>query len=438
MKTTVGVGIALVLAVVTLVATAQQGGPLPQPLPLFPSTNWWNTDISTAPVDPGSASFIAFINNGGTRRLHPDFGGDAGDGWIYGFPFVVVDGTTPKKAVEFDYADQSDGVDHDTGLSFPFYPIPDEAITANGWIEGGPPGNVDARDGNDRHLLLVDRDHRYLYELYDVFYDGTRWYGGSGAFYNLSRNDRRPDGWTSADAAGLAILPGLIRYDEVYGPDEIRHAFRVTTRSTNGYVYPASHEAGSTAAAPPMGTRLRLKASVNLSGFPPDAQKIFRAMQRYGLIVADNGSDMYISGTYDVRWNNDVLNPAFSGLRASDFEVVRLGWTPATPPPFTDDPPWPRVTTVKAAHVVELREAIAALRSNYGLPAAEWTNPVLVGFSTPTRASHLTELRTALSEVYAKVGRSAPSWARPSIIGGISVISASDVQELRAAVLSVW
>jgi hypothetical protein len=244
----------------------------------------------------------------------------------YGFPYAVVDSSVVKRAVQFQYADESDGVDHATNTSTPFYPIPDEAISQAHWVEGGEPGNVDLRSSGDRHLLIVDRDQRYLYELYNVFYDGTRWLAGSGAFFDMNANNRRPDGWTSADAAGLAILPGLVRYEEVYGPDEIRHALRVTVRATNGYVYPASHRAGSTAGALPMGARLRLKASRDLSGFPADAQKIFRAMQRYGLIVADNGSDLYVSGTYDNRWNNGVLNPAFGALKASDFEVISLGF----------------------------------------------------------------------------------------------------------------
>ncbi len=300
------------------------GGPLP--LPLFPADNWWNLDISSAPVDPGSAAFISFI--GPTRRLHPDFGGDAAPGGaaIYGFPYAVVDAATPLQAVEFQYASESDGVDRATNRGIPFYPIPEEAITQNRWIEGGAPGNVDLRAGSDRHLIIVDRDRRHLYELYNVFHDGTRWRAGSGAFFDLSRNDRRPEGWTSADAAGLAILPGLVRYEEAYGSGEIGHAFRVTVRATNGYVHPASHRAGSTAGALPMGARLRLKAGKNLSGFPPEMQRIFRAMQRHGLIVADNGSDMYVSGTYDIRWNNDVLNPAFRALTAGDFEVIQLGW----------------------------------------------------------------------------------------------------------------
>jgi hypothetical protein len=148
----------------------------------------------------------------------------------------------------------------------------------------------------------------------------------------LNANARRPETWTSADAAGLAILPGLVRYDEVFGSGEITHALRVTTRATNGYVWPASHAAGSNPSAPPLGARLRLKASKDISGFRPELQRIFRAMKRHGLIVADNGSDMYISGTMDGRWNNDVLNPAFRALTADDFEVLALGWRPAAAP----------------------------------------------------------------------------------------------------------
>jgi hypothetical protein len=420
-------------------AAAQPGGPLPPPLPLFPLNHWWNADISAAPVDPRSASFITFINNGGTRRLHPDFGGDAGGGWIYGFPYVVVEGTQAKKAVEFVYGSESDGVDHQTGLSVPFYPIPDEAIALGGWIEGGPPGNVDLRGDNDRHLLIVDRDRGHLYELYNVFYDGARWHAGSGAFFDLARSDRRPDGWTSADAAGLAILPGLVRYDEVFGPDEIGHAFRVTLRATNGYVYPASHQAGSNPSALPMGARLRLKAGVSLSAFPADAQKIFRAMKKYGLIVADNGSDMYISGTHDVRWNNDVLNPAFSGLTASDFEVVQLGWVPpAAAPTFTDDPLTARSTPVKALHVQELRQRIGELRARHGLDAPAWTDPSIVSRSTPIKSTHLAELRAALAEVYTAAGLPPPAWSAPSIIGGATLVSASHVAELRSAIRAIW
>jgi hypothetical protein len=325
-----------------LAMNSARGGALPQPL--FPADNWWNLDISSWPVDPNSASYIGFINNGGTRRLHPDLGGNAASAGdpnaIYGMPYAVVSNVTNTdiKAVEFLYWDESDGVDPNTCVSFPFYPIPPEAITQAHWIEGGDPGNVDQRSNEDRHLLIVDHDRNYLYELYNVFYDMTlgKWFAGSGVFFDMNTNNRRPDTWTSADAAGLAILPGLVRYDEVYDPNvaEIAHAFRVTVRATNGYVYPASHRAGSTVGALPMGARLRLKSSVDVTQRTNDAniQKIFRAMQKHGLIVADNGSDMYVTGTYDTRWDNGILNPAFANLTASDFEVIQLGYNPAPVP----------------------------------------------------------------------------------------------------------
>ena len=215
-----------------------------------------------------------------------------------------------------------------------FTQFPARRLSQPYWVEGGDPGNVDKR--SSQRSPSIDRRSRrnHLYELYNVFYNAAqgKWYAGSGAFFDMNTNNRRPDTWTSADAAGLAILPGLVRYDEVYDPDvtEISHAFRVTVRATNGYVYPASHRAGSTTGALPMGARLRLKTSVNVAQrtSDPNVQKIFRAMQRYGLIVADNGSDMYITGTYDTRWNNGILNPAFANLSASDFEVVQLGYDP--------------------------------------------------------------------------------------------------------------
>jgi len=322
----------LALCIAAFAGAPVQGGTLPSPM--FPADNWWNLDISTAPVDPNSAAFISFINSGSVKRMHPDCGGEVspGSAEIYGFPYIIVDGAEPKKTVSFLYADESDGVDHSTGQSYPFYPIPDEAITQAHWIEGGWPGNVDRRD-TDRHILIFDRDNQYLYELWNAFYDGSRWQAGSGAFFDTKTNNRRADGWTSADAAGLAILPGLMRYDEVYGTDEIRHAFRVTVRATNGYVYPASHRAGTNPLALPMGARLRLKAGTDISRYEPEVQRIFRAMKNYGLIVADNGADMYVSGTYDTRWNNDILNPAFASLTASDFEIIKLGYQPPVQPP---------------------------------------------------------------------------------------------------------
>ena len=311
-------------------AVAVQGGPLPTPLPLLPVDNWWNVDVSNAPVDVNSANFITFIGGAG-RSVHPDFGGIDTDNpphGIYGIPYVVVDSTQPKKAVVFDFSDESDGVDHNTDTSFPFYPIPDEAITQGHWIEGGPPGNQNV--GGDRHMLIVDKDNKHLYELYDLFYNGSQWTAGSGAFFDMKTNNRRPETWTSADAAGLAILPGLVRYDEVYGPDPIQHAFRVTVQATNGYVFPASHAAGTNPSALPMGARLRLKPGKTITGpsATPQMLKIVAALKKYGLIVADNGSNMYISGAFDTRWDNGILNPALAQLKASDFEVIRRGFNP--------------------------------------------------------------------------------------------------------------
>ena len=281
---------------------------------MSPPGHWWGQDISTAPVDRDSDAYIDFI--GRTRSLHPDFGPPP-----YGMPYISVGGSQPRVPVTFvAYGSESDrGIGGLDG-----YPIPDEAKTRPNYIEGGDPGG----SGNgDRHLLVVDRDRWLLYELYATRWNAaaSRWEAGSGAIFDLRALSRRPEGWTSADAAGLAILPGLVRFDEVIS-GVIDHAFRVTVRATNGHVWPASHTAGSRAGALPMGARLRLKASKDLSGYPADLQVIFRAMQQYGLIVADNGSDMYVTGTMDGRWDNGRLNPAFRSLTAGDFEVVQLGW----------------------------------------------------------------------------------------------------------------
>jgi hypothetical protein len=316
------------------VGSAQAPGPsIDEPLTgrqVFPVDNWWNLDVSRAPVDLRSAAFIDFIsgrssaNPSAVRRMHPDFGPPP-----YGIPYVVVPGTQPLEPVTFvAYGSESDAGTPGRPVG---YPIPVEARTIPGYIEGGVAGGGTS---GDRHLLIVDRDRWLLFELWATRWNGSsaRWEAGSGAVFSLSSNARRPEGWTSADAAGLAILPGLVRHDEAAGASEIRHAFRVTVRATNGYVWPASHAAGSTAGALPMGARLRLKSGIDFSSRPPYIQRIFRAMQTYGLIVADNGSDLYVSGTMDARWNNDELNPAFAGLTADDFEVVVLGWTGETVP----------------------------------------------------------------------------------------------------------
>jgi hypothetical protein len=319
--------VATLTVVASVVAVALPPAPtINEPLTgrqVFPPDNWWNLDVSRAPVDQNSRVFLDFVsgrsvtNPTAVRRLHPDFGPHP-----YGIPYVVVPGSQLRVGVSFThYGDESD-----VGApGAPGYPVPDLVKSDGTAIEGGVPGGGD--DG-DRHLLLIDRDRWLLYETWATSWNAAvgEWEAGSGAVFDLASNGRRPDGWTSADAAGLAIFPGLVRYDEVFGEAPIAHAFRVTVRATNGSVWPASHAAGSRSGALPMGARLRLKSTVDLSSFSAPLQRIFRAMQVHGLIVADNGSDMYISGTMDSRWNNDELNPAFRRLTADDFEVIELGW----------------------------------------------------------------------------------------------------------------
>jgi hypothetical protein len=337
-------------------AQAVRGADLLALSPLFPPDNWWNVDVSAAPVDPNSANFLNFIGAG--VGLHPDLGGDVDPGdpaspETYGMIYATVPGTQPLEPVTFvEFGDQSDPGAPGRPLG---YPIPVEARTQARWIEGGYPAS---QTGGDRHMLLVDRDNRILYELYHARWTGSRWEAGSGAIYLLDANQRRPETWTSADAAGLAILPGLIRYDEAFGPDPIRHAFRMTVHPTRGYVFPASHDAttSSNANALPMGARLRLKAGKDISGYPPEVRKLFQAMKTYGLIVADNGSDLYITGTHDTRWDNGVLNPAFASLKASDFEVIQLGWRP----PVQTATPALRFHTLPPCRLLDTRRASGA------------------------------------------------------------------------------
>jgi hypothetical protein len=283
---------------------------------VFPPDNWWNEDISTAPVDPNSSAYINWI--GSTCRVHPDFGPPP-----YGIPFISVSSRQALKPIDF-YAYPSESDEGAPGLPAG-YPIPDIAFQQPDYIEGGHPGGG---DNGDRHCIVVDRDRLLLYETYGTTWSASQqcWQAACGAVFDLTTNERRPEGWTSADAAGLAVFPGLIKYDETHGLDEISHAFRFTARASNGYVWPASHKAGATAGAPPLGMRLRLKASFDISGYNPSIQKILRAMKRYGLILADNGSDMFVQGTMDSRWNSGEMNDAIHTLHAGDFEVIQLGW----------------------------------------------------------------------------------------------------------------
>ena len=266
--------------------------------PVFPASNPWNRRIDQLPVAADSNAIIASI--GGSTGLHADFGSGLWDGAPIGIPITVVGRSQPKVRVRFEYAHESDRGP---------YPIP-----ANVGIEGGR-----ASDG-DRHAIIVDRSTCRLYELY-ALYPG--WHAGSGAIWSLRSNRLRPAGWTSADAAGLAILPGLARYDEV-ARGAIRHALRFTVKRTRrAYVYPARHYASDLTDPhlPPMGLRVRLKASFDVTGFPRQARVVLVALKRYGMIVADNGSSWYVSGAPDPRWSNTELQ-TLGRVEGSDFEVV--------------------------------------------------------------------------------------------------------------------
>jgi hypothetical protein len=292
------------LAVAVLVTgSSARALPLPAALhcPVFPASNAWNQRVDELPVAADSARLIASI--GLDSPVHADFGSGTWDGGPIGIPFDVVSKKTPRSRVSFEYSDESDHVR---------YPIPSGVH-----IEGG------AHATGDRHAILVDRSSCRLYELYDLRRSGDGWTAGSGATWSLSSNHLRPAGWTSADAAGLPIFPGLARWDEV-SRGVIDHALRFTAPETRrAYVYPARHYASSSndPSLPPMGLRVRLKASVNIASFPRQARVVLRALQRYGMILADNGSPWYISGAPNRHWSNDDLH-SLGRITGADFEVV--------------------------------------------------------------------------------------------------------------------
>ncbi len=274
---------------------------------LFPPDNPWNQDISNSPVDPNSDNLIASI--GLNTNLHPDFG-TVYNGAPNGIPYIVVSGSQALVPLNWTaYGDESDPGP---------YPVPPDAP-----IEGGP-GST-----GDRHVLVIDRDNWKLYELGYAFpiNGGVSWNANCGALFDLNSNALRPAGWTSADAAGLPIFPGLVRYDEVVEQGEVTHAVRFTADITRrAYVSPARHFASNNTSVnrPPMGMRVRLKASFDISGYTPNIQVILRALKKYGMILADNGSNWFISGAPDPRWSDDELNQ-LKGIKGSNFEVVQMG-----------------------------------------------------------------------------------------------------------------
>lgn len=271
--------------------------------PMFPADNIWSARVDTLPIHPRSAEYVASI--GPSIGLHPDFGAGTWDGGPIGIPYATVPGSQPPVGITFHYDTESDPGP---------YPIPPDAP-----IEGGP------ASGGDRHVLLVDRDRCTLYEVYDAHPrdDGT-WEAGSGAVWDLRSHGLRPATWTSADAAGLPILPGLVRYDEV-AAGEIRHALRFTAQRTQrAYVWPARHHASSITdpGVPPMGQRFRLRASFDVSPFAPEVRIILQALKTYGMMLADNGSNWFVSGAPDPRWDDDVLVAALRQVKGADFEAV--------------------------------------------------------------------------------------------------------------------
>lgn len=271
-------------------------GPTLANCPMFPADNFWNARVDSLPTHPQSDAWIRSI--GTAETFHMDFGSGEWDGGLIGIPFNLVTGSAvPKYEPEFYYPDESDRGP---------YPIPDDP-------------NIEA--GGDRHILVVDTETCTLYETYDMSFDNGQWYGGSGAVWDLNSNALRPETWTSADAAGLPILPGLVRYDEI-AAGEINHALRFTVEDTAGYIWPARHlTSEAQAGIPPMGARFRLKAGYDISGFPAEMQVLLQAMKTYGIVLADNGSNWFVSGAPDERWDNDMLH-LLDVLTGADFEAV--------------------------------------------------------------------------------------------------------------------
>ena len=291
----------LVGVTIALIGSAAAQAPAIGKCSVFPADNVWNARVDRLPVNANSTAWVNTI--GASSNLHPDFGGGIWDGAPIGIPFVTVTGSQTKYPVTFDYADESD-------------PGP-YAVPLNAPIEGGS-----SSDG-DRHAIAIDTDNCILYELYSAYPQATSWQAGSGAIYNLTSDALRQAGWTSADAAGLPIFPGLVRYDEV-AAGAIRHAIRFTAPQTrNTYIWPARHQASSLTGTqyPPMGARFRLKASFNISTFSATNQIILTALKTYGMILADNGSSWYISGAPDSRWDDDDLH-ALNSIPGSNFEAV--------------------------------------------------------------------------------------------------------------------
>lgn len=293
-----------------------------------PADNWWNLRVDDAPLDPNSAKIITLLKTSYYEHHYVHFDG----GGNYGIPYAVVGNETPLVPVTFSNSSESDR-GYPGGASG--YPIPAAAKIkdANGrypYVEAG--GSAEG----DRHIILYDRDKDAVFELSYASWDGSKWTAGYGAVFKVNENYRRPTGWTSTDAAGLCVLAGLVRYDEVYGDEPIRHATRISIKragigfASAGYVWPASHKGSSDAGAPPMGMRFRLKQSVDISGYPAPIRRLLQSWKEYGLIVADRGGNLYVQATRDSRWDPSFMNSNLHKLNADSFEIVKLGWKPTS------------------------------------------------------------------------------------------------------------
>jgi hypothetical protein len=388
---------------------------------VLPADNIWNTPIDQLPASPNSSTYVNTI--GATAGVHADFGSGLYAGGPIGIPFITVPGTQTKYPVSFDYADESD-------------PGP-YAVPLNAPIEGGS-----ASDG-DRHAIAVDTDHCILYELYDAHPQTASWKAGSGAIYNLLSNNLRVATWTSADAAGLPIFPGLARYDEI-AAGEIRHALRFTVPKTQkAYVWPARHYASSLTSAqyPPMGVRFRLRASFDISSFSPANQIILRALKKYGMMIADNGSSWFISGAPDSRWNNDELHD-LGRIHGSDFEVVDVSGLmitadsgqakqsgTTTTPPVTPPTPPAAITITISPSSAEVRtgrtRAFTAAIQNTTNKSVTWKVNGITGGNS--KLGLISSLGTYM----------APSTVPPGGVVTVSAVSVADPTKSAQALVTV-
>jgi hypothetical protein len=389
---------------------------------VLPADNIWNTPIDQLPVSPSSSTYVNTI--GATTGLHADFGSGLWDGGPIGIPYITVPGTQTKYPANFTYADESD-------------PGP-YAVPLNAPIEGG------SASTGDRHAISVDADNCILYELYAAYPQTASWQAGSGAIFNLLSNNLRVATWTSADAAGLPIFPGLVRYDEI-AAGELRHALRFTVPKTQkAYVWPARHYASSLTSAqyPPMGVRFRLRADFDISSFSPTNQIILRALKTYGMMIADNGSAWYLSGAPDSRWSNDELHD-LGRIHGSDFEVVDVSGlmispdsgqarqSTATTPPVTPPPPPPAAITITISPAIATVRAgktkvFTATVQNTSNPAVTWRVNGITGGSS--KVGFISSLGTYM----------APAIVPLELAVTVSAVSVADPTKSATASITVY